>query len=317
MNEHVVSVVAPCYNGEAYISRFFDSILRQTYPDIELVLVNDGSTDATEEIVRSYADRFRGRGISFVYKKQENAGQAAALNNGLKSCSGEYILWMDADDALSSRYIQACVLYFDQNIDCKYVYCSSEWIQESDGGATVNRTGKMESANSFFEDILYVRNVFFPGYMVRASALDQVIPGRNIYTGKGGQNAQMLLPLAWYYGRPDYVEDAIYDYYIRKNSHSHSISTSTKIIEQLKNYEAILTETIHRIPDEDAQHYIPQIQKHYAELRFGNAVDTKNRDLIRKYYHELITVEKFDWKRFALYIKYTNPLIRTLLHIEG
>ena len=68
----IVSILTPCYNAESYVSRYLDSVLGQTYPNIELIMVNDGSQDKTEEIVMSYKSKFKQRGIRFVYLFQEN-----------------------------------------------------------------------------------------------------------------------------------------------------------------------------------------------------------------------------------------------------
>lgn len=80
--------------------------------------------------------------------------------------------------------------------------------------------------------------------MVKTSALEAVIPNREIYTGRGGQNAQILLPFGWFYGEPGYVEKSVYKCYVRNESHSHSQNTSEKIIQQLYNYENILINTM-------------------------------------------------------------------------
>ena len=82
-----VSIITPCFNGEKFISRYFDSILEQTYKNIEVIFINDGSTDTTEKIVEQYISTFNKHGIEFIYIYQENKGQAAALNNGLKKFS--------------------------------------------------------------------------------------------------------------------------------------------------------------------------------------------------------------------------------------
>lgn len=315
MKNQVVSIVTPCYNGESYIERFFESILKQSYQNIEVVFINDGSTDRTEEIVNNYIKKFSQRKIPLVYKYQRNMGQASALNNGLKDCKGEFILWMDSDDAISSDYIRNCLLYFDEHPGCMYVYGKSEWIQESDG-KVIRIAEKMKDNSNFFEDIIYVKNVFFPGYMVRSTALDKTLHNREIYTGKGGQNAQLLLPLSWKYGRPEYVDNAVYYYYVRENSHSHSLKSSVQIIEQLHNYEIILIETIRKMSINEAKEYIPAIQKYYAKLRYGNAIDTKNRDLVSKYFKELRATGITEWKDFALYVKYTNIFIRFVFNIR-
>ena len=71
----LVSIITPCYNGESYITCFLDSILYQTYPNIELWIVNDGSKDKTEEIILSYKSKFDDKGYKLNYIYQENAGQ--------------------------------------------------------------------------------------------------------------------------------------------------------------------------------------------------------------------------------------------------
>lgn len=317
MDKPLVSIVTPCYNGEQYLDRFFYSILNQTYPNLELVFINDGSTDRTEEVVNSFRGALETKGVRFIYRYQENAGQAAALNCGLKLFTGEYLTWPDSDDEISPEFIEKMVAFLEMHPE--EVYCAGKAVsvqEEDPSTATVvrekrKRTGRL----TFFEDILFVRNVFFPGYLVKTAAVDVAIPKREIYTGTGGQNAQILLPLAWHYGEPGYVEDSIYKYYIRKNSHSHSLNTSELIICQLHNYENILVATLKRITEENVQTYIPTVRRHYAKLRFGNAVDTMRADLIRKYYLEMKELHIVTMHDFALYVKYTNRFIRRVFRI--
>jgi glycosyltransferase involved in cell wall biosynthesis len=86
-----VSVVIPAYNYAHYLPRTLDSILKQDYPNVEIVVVDDGSTDNTREIVASYGDKIR-----YVY--QQNAGLSAARNTGIKEAKFEYLGFIDADD---------------------------------------------------------------------------------------------------------------------------------------------------------------------------------------------------------------------------
>ena len=92
MNE-IVSVVTPCYNSEKYIEAYLRSLLEQTYSDLEIILVDDGSTDRTAEIIQSYRPVFEAKGISLYYLYQEHENQAAAVNRGLKKVTGEYLIW--------------------------------------------------------------------------------------------------------------------------------------------------------------------------------------------------------------------------------
>lgn len=74
MKTEKVSIVTPCYNGEKYLERFLKSILNQSYGNIELIFINDGSTDQTEEIIKKYKEEFDLHNIELTYLFQENAG---------------------------------------------------------------------------------------------------------------------------------------------------------------------------------------------------------------------------------------------------
>lgn len=78
--EPLVSIITPSYNSEKYLDAFFISILEQDYEKYEMIFINDGSTDRTENIVYKYKEKFEERNIRFVYLKQENGGQAKAMN---------------------------------------------------------------------------------------------------------------------------------------------------------------------------------------------------------------------------------------------
>ena len=90
MKNCLISVVVPVYNGERYIAEAIDSVLAQEYKNIEIIAVNDGSTDGTEKILRSYAN--------VRYLHQSRKGVSAARNKGIKCSSGEFIAFLDADD---------------------------------------------------------------------------------------------------------------------------------------------------------------------------------------------------------------------------
>ena len=312
MEKPLVSIITPCYNGETFLHRYFESILAQTYPNLELIFVNDGSTDKTEEIAMSYQKKLCEKGIRFIYLKQENAGQAAALNRGLKLFTGEYLTWSDSDDGIMPEFIEKKVQFLQNNP--QYVYCYGKAIEvkeeEPDKIVATYEKRKHSGRYDFFEDIIFCKDVFFSGYLVKASAIDKAVSNREIYSGTGGQNAQILLPLSWYYGEPGYVEESVYKYYVRNSSHSHSQNTSEKIIEQLCNYERILLETIARIKDVNFQVYEKKIKMHYARWKYGNAVDTKNPELIRKYFFELKKYRKVGLHDFIMYKKYTTRFLK-------
>ena len=94
MNEIKVSVIIPVYNTENYLKKCLDSVLAQTLKEIEIICVDDGSTDKSLDIVKRYQEIDN----RFIILKQNNQFAGAARNNGLKIARGEYIAFLDADD---------------------------------------------------------------------------------------------------------------------------------------------------------------------------------------------------------------------------
>ena len=87
-----------CYNVSATIEKYFDSILSQTYRNIEIIAVDDGSKDRTGEIIDSYTDRFAANGMKLIHVTQANRGLGGAINTGLKYVTGDFLCWSDPDD---------------------------------------------------------------------------------------------------------------------------------------------------------------------------------------------------------------------------
>jgi glycosyltransferase involved in cell wall biosynthesis len=104
-----VSVILPVYNGEKYLREAIDSILAQTFSDFELLLLNDGSTDASESIIQSYADD------RIVYiKNEKNCGLIYTLNKGIDLAKGEYIARMDADDIAFAKRLEKQLAFLEK-----------------------------------------------------------------------------------------------------------------------------------------------------------------------------------------------------------
>jgi glycosyltransferase involved in cell wall biosynthesis len=104
---HLVSVLVPSYNSEAYLRECLESALSQTYPSVEIIVVDDGSTDSSLEIAKS----FKSRGVRVV--SQSNRGQAGALNTAFDASKGHYLQYLDADDVLDRRKIEVQVSRLD------------------------------------------------------------------------------------------------------------------------------------------------------------------------------------------------------------
>lgn len=101
----LVSVIVPVYNAEKFLSKTIKSVLEQTYSHVELILINDGSTDKSEEICLSFLEN----DSRIIYRKQLNKGPSATRNHGLSLATGEYITFVDADDYLEKNGIEVLV----------------------------------------------------------------------------------------------------------------------------------------------------------------------------------------------------------------
>jgi len=122
-----VSIVIPVYNGSNYLKEAIDSALAQTYKNIEIIVINDGSNDGgkTDEICKSYGNKIR-------YYKKENGGVASALNMGIEKMKGEYFSWLSHDDVYYPEKIEKQIKYlFDKGLDKNTIlYCDYELINE-------------------------------------------------------------------------------------------------------------------------------------------------------------------------------------------
>jgi glycosyltransferase involved in cell wall biosynthesis len=113
-----VSVIIPCFNAEAYIGATLQSVFDQTWPNIEVIVVDDGSTDGSADVI----DTFAREGVTVV--RQANKGQTAALNAGLTHARGEFVQYLDADDLIDPGKIEIQIARLMQNPDC---VASARW----------------------------------------------------------------------------------------------------------------------------------------------------------------------------------------------
>ena len=168
MNPSKVSVVIPCYNQGAYLEEAVHSVLAQTYPDLEIIIVDDGSTDSGTVNLLKTLTHPKVRSI-----RTENQGLAAARNNGIREASGVYILPLDADDKIGPEYLADAVPILDRHRDIGIVYCEAAYF-----GA---REGHWALPDYTPEQILY-QNLIFCSALFR----------RKDWEAAGGYNINMV-----------------------------------------------------------------------------------------------------------------------------
>lgn len=147
----MVSVVMPSYNSEKYIAESIESILKQTYSDFELIVVNDGSVDKTKDIVREYIKR--DNRVHMI--EQRNQGVSVARNTGIEASKGEYISFLDADDVWDKDFLYSVMEYADQNKEACFIYART---MECFLNGKKNIIGTAEIKEGFFEDFIAPNN---------------------------------------------------------------------------------------------------------------------------------------------------------------
>lgn len=160
-----VSVVMPAYNAEKYLTEAIDSILAQTYTDFELIIVNDGSTDSTKQIILSYSDP------RIVYLENEkNSGICVTLNNGLRKARGKYIARMDSDDISLRDRLAVQVKYMDENPG---IGASGTDIEIFGEGITSGVFTQLHTPEECFAGLMFNSCFAHPTVIMRKSILDK------------------------------------------------------------------------------------------------------------------------------------------------
>lgn len=204
----LVSIVIPLYNQSKYIEECIDSILNQTYSNIELIIVNDGSTDDTLKIVKKYSKK--DKRIKII--NQNNLTTPLALNNGFKEIKGEYVTWVDGDDILYNNCIEVLVNDLKKHPGADMVYPNIRMVYDDLEPMTDNiwrpTKGKPEVVN--MPDSLLNFNIKFERYVPPIMLMKSIV-------------AHTLGPFS---KNRFYVED--YDYWMRINSLFTVIHSDTK-----------------------------------------------------------------------------------------
>lgn len=292
MQRKLVSIITPSYNTGKYLCRLLDSVLGQTYPLIEMIVIDDGSTDDTARIIHSYVSAFDQRGFSFKYVKQENSGQSVAIQRGLDMIRGDYLVWPDSDDYYASPdAILKMVEQMEEMPDDIAMVRTQEYIVEDNPEHTVvglfGGNASEREASTLFEDCLFEKNAYYytPGaYMIKTDALRETtrLP---IYTAKdAGQNWQLMLPVLYHY-RCSTILEPLYIVVQRKASHSRGqYSGYENSIKKYTAYYDTIISTLDHIKNMDNEkrvYYQREIHKKYLTFLLKLSLehcDKKNSD---------------------------------------
>lgn len=304
----LVSILTPCYNGEKFLALYFESILKQTYPNLELILVNDGSTDDTEKIVEKYSPILKEKGIQFTYLYQKNGGQASAINNGLKCVHGKYLVWPDSDDILSEDSIEKRALFLEKNSRYGFVRSNGYFF---DFETKEKQQRISTSENRFYEDIfldLILEKTYCccGCYMIRMELLKRIYPDLTIYESSAGQNWQILIPFAGRY-KCGYLDEDMYFIANREGSHSRKKRNLDEMIKRYLELKKILTISIKHSERSDRNYqYIVDVK--YWKILFKCCMNMGDIEQGKKYYKKLAEYNEIEKEEKELYLKKLYPI---------
>lgn len=296
-NNPLVSVIIPCWNAEKCIFRLLDSLLSQTYPNMEIIVIDDGSTDKSVEIIEDYIPKFNQKKNNLVLIKQIHSGQSYAMNKGLKVFSGDYLVWPDSDDFYSSK---DSIKKMVETLEIAPEYVSmvrtfSDKLNES----TLNKIGenRYSKANQgpmeLFYDCLFGKNGFYytPGqYMAKSSVFLERIPDRHIFEGKySGQNWQMMLPVL-YKRKCITIPESLYSVLVRENSSCRwaykNFETAVKKNEIRRQGIIYTLNQINDISTNERRKLIAEINNKYDFIHIKTCIRFKKCDDLRSFLRE-------------------------------
>jgi glycosyltransferase involved in cell wall biosynthesis len=228
----LVSVIIPAYNAQKYIKSAIESVLEQSYQPVECIVVDDGSTDDTAAIVKSYSDK-----VKYVY--QDNAERSAARNKGLYHASGEYISFLDADDFFDKYKTekQMEIFHNDQSIDL--VFSKPIVFNESRNDYArldLRLTNGQLSKRIFFGNFIYTSS-----YIVKKTAINKIDGFNTNYSH--AEDWEFLLRLALT-GSVFYFLDEYLSYY--RVHGTNTISNQLVMYESCYNIAQKINENFHK-----------------------------------------------------------------------
>ncbi len=202
---HLVSVIIPCYNGRAYVREAIDGALAQEGAEIEVIVVDDGSTDGTREIVEGYGDQIR-------RICQTNGGAGSARNGGISAAQGDYIAFLDCDDIWLPGKIRQQLAYFEERPNVGLVFTDSEFFNEKGILVPSNKLVRPPAEGQVLKALFQDNFITTSSVMVRRDCFKKVGVFRKDY--RNAQDYDLWLRIAREY-EFGYVNKVLVRYRVR------------------------------------------------------------------------------------------------------
>lgn len=314
----LVSVITPCYNEEKNIHRFIESIMAQTYTNIELIIINDGSKDNTEKVIKFYEKKLKNKLTNFIYIYQKNKGLGSAINAGLRVFTGEYLCWPDSDDFYEPTSIEKRVRFLEINKEYGIVSSDANVIHENDINLVIAKIfdgyrNKFET--NHFELLIEKKSVFCSGcHMIRRAAFLDVNPKRKIYPAKRGQNFQMLLPIYYKYKR-GYIDEPLYNYIVYDNSMSSGDITLDEKLTRIHEHKKIVFHTLKNMnmTDLDRRNALNLLDKSHSMEKYNILINMGDIEALTSQFEYLKKNKWLTFKSRLLFLEKTNKCAKIII----
>lgn len=290
--ESKVSLLTPVYNGEKYLKSWAKYVVNQSYNNIQIIVINDGSTDNTSELLHNeLKSQIEHRGYEYIVIDQPNQGAAGAVNNALKMVDGKYIMLFDCDDILMKDAIKIKAHFLDSNEEYAMVRNNGYYVKEKNlqqNSYLFVKKKKEKKNEHIFEDILFGRtNNWTSTYMIRTEKLWECLKGKDIYVSPWGQNMQFMLPVSYKY-KTAFIDIPLMRY-VDYGTGISRVKTYEREVQMFNGYEQNRIEIIKRIdmPQEKLELYIREIHKMYLHILLEVASHYRSSNDVKNLYEQI------------------------------
>lgn len=282
-----VSLISGCFNGEKFIEQCFQSVLGQTYPNVEFIFVDDGSTDNSLKIAEKFQGKFIEKGYEFILISQKNQGFYP--QTGIREATGKYIATLDVDDLLLPESLEKRVAFLEEKTNFMGVRTNGYFVPENnlDLKTSLFITKEDEKQKiDIFEDLLYGRTNNWAGsYMVKSSELFKHYPDKKIPMNRFGQNLQILMPVS-YNAKIGFVDLPLMKYVKHQESFTASAKNYELKIEQFREFKKIREEILDLLKVDDAK-IKKNLDEVYCKIFLDTAYEHNKKEEFNKFYLEL------------------------------
>ena len=264
MSNKKISLIIPCYNQSAFLVECLESVAQQTFTDWECILINDGSTDNTEEICKKWVEKDE----RFHYFKKENGGVSSARNFGIEKSTGIYILPLDGDDKIAENYLKLASEKLENGFDV--VYCLAKYFGE--------RNENFDLQNHTYENLLR-ENTLFCSALFKKENLNNLQFDENLI--HGFEDWEFWISLLSNHDLKVFrLDETLFYYRIKEISRNNEIKKDIEKDRSAKRY----------IFNKHQDKYESTFGDYFQLLRKNNSLEKKNKylnDILNSKKHQL------------------------------